>query len=168
MPDDSGEAEEAEVVVQEEEVPETEAAESSSTSAASRKSGSGSKSSSKSASASSSSSARAAAISVTVTFDSSNAAAYNSKFPSSLGTFAVELTEGATVYDALVATGVEFTATGGNYISSIGGIAEKACGAGSGWMYSVDGKFPSKSAMKCELADGAQVRWAYTVTMGDM
>ena len=72
------------------------------------------------------------------------------------------------MYDALVKTGVAFTTKGGNYIDSIGGIAEKACGAGSGWMYSVNGEFPGKSAMKFELSGDEQIRWAYTVTMGDV
>ena len=103
-----------------------------------------------------------------MTFDSANAARANAKYPSSLGTFDLRLQPGATVYDALVATGVAFTTKGGNYIDSIGGISEKACGAGSGWMYSVDGTFPGVSAMKFALSGGERVRFAYTVTMGDV
>lgn len=105
---------------------------------------------------------------MTVTFDSANAHAYNGKYPESLGTFTVEIESGDTVYDALVATGVTFSERGGNYIESIGGIAEKQCGAGSGWMYSVDGVFPGKSAMKFTLEGGETIRWAYTVNMGDV
>ena len=105
---------------------------------------------------------------VTVAFDSSNANAYNSKYPTTLGTFTVDIEPGDTVYDVLVATGITFSERNGNYIDSIGGIAEKQCGATSGWMYSVDGKFPGKSAMKYTLEGGESVRWAYTVTMGDV
>ena len=105
---------------------------------------------------------------VTVTFDSSNANAYNNKYPSTLGTFTVSIEPGDTVYDALVATGITFSERNGNYIDSIGGIAEKQCGATSGWMYSVDGKFPGKSAMKYTLEGGETIRWEYTVSMGDV
>lgn len=105
---------------------------------------------------------------MTVTFDSSNAHAYNSKYPETLGTFTVEVASGTTVYDALVATGVAFSEKNGNYIDSIGGIAEKQCGSGSGWMYSVDGVFPGKSAMKYTLEGGEVIVWAYTVNTGDV
>lgn len=108
------------------------------------------------------------ALTVEVTIDSANAAAANSKYPDSLGTYIVEIEEGATVYDVLVATGVDFTTKGSNYIDSIGGIAEKACSPTSGWMYSVDGVFPSRSAMDYVLQGGETIRWAYTVSMGDL
>lgn len=105
---------------------------------------------------------------VAVIFDTANAVAYNAKFPKTLGSFIVPFAEGDTVYDALVKTGVAFETRGRNYISSIGGIAEKACGANSGWLYLVDGVQPAKSANAYKLEGGETVLWAYTVTQGDV
>ena len=105
---------------------------------------------------------------VAVIFDTTNAAAYNGKFPETLGAFIVAFEPGDTAYDALVKTGVDFEMRGRNYISSIGGIAEKACGPNSGWLYLVDGVQPTKNATDCELEGGQTVLWAYTVKEGDV
>ena len=105
---------------------------------------------------------------VAVVFDTSNAHAYNDKFPATLGSFVVPFEQGDTVFDALEKTGVEFESRGRDYVSSIGGIAEKACGPNSGWLYLVDGVQPTKTASDYELAGGETVLWAYTVTEGDV
>lgn len=72
----------------------------------------------------------------------------------------VKLEEGASVYDALKACGVRI---GGNkrYVSSINGLAEKAHGPLSGWMYSVNGETPMVECGKCKLSAGDRVRWYY-------
>ena len=114
------------------------------------------------------SSASAEAHQVVVIFDSSNAAAYNSKFPETLGTFTVDVEPGMTVLDALEATGIDYDTRGKDYVSSIGGIADKVCGRDSGWEYLVDGEIPLKSANDYELSGGETVRWAYTVVEGDV
>ena len=107
-------------------------------------------------------------VDVVVVFDSANAHAYNEKYPVSLGEFTVSIPAGATVYDALVATGMRHATKGPSYISSIGGIAEMNCGPGSGWLYLVDGSMPMKPANSYQLEGGETVRWAYTVEKGDV
>lgn len=47
------------------------------------------------------------------------------------------------------------------YVSGIGGLYEKQHGAGSGWMYSVNGVTPMKAAINYSLNDGDSVKWYY-------
>ena len=129
---------------------------------------SGADSASAEAQATSASAASADEIQVVVEFDCANAHAYNAKFPETLGTFSVNIPKDGTVFDALVATGVEYGLRGKDYVSSIGGIEDKVCGRDSGWLYLVDGKRPVKTAMEYKLVGGENVRWAYTVTEGDV
>ncbi|MDO5118222.1 MAG: DUF4430 domain-containing protein [Eggerthellaceae bacterium] len=79
----------------------------------------------------------------------------------------VELNEGATVYDALIATGLSF---GGNseYVRSINGLAEFDAGKTSGWMYSVNGNVPMTPCGGYTLSAGDNVRWYYVTNYGDM
>ena len=107
-------------------------------------------------------------IQVSIEIDCSNAHAYNAKFPESLGSFTVNIPKEGTVFDALVATGVEYGMRGKDYVASIGGIEDKACGRDSGWLYLVDGERPLKTSTEYKLSGGEQVRWAYTVTEGDV
>lgn len=81
-----------------------------------------------------------------------------------LGGKTVTLDPGATVYDALRATGVTFS--GKSYISSINSIGEGDCGPQSGWMYSVNGDYPGVGCTKYTLSDGDSIRWRYTCNMG--
>ena len=78
-----------------------------------------------------------------------------------MGSATLTLSEGSTVYDALRAMGVS---VGGSsyYVSSINGLAEKACGATSGWTYSVNGVFPNKACGRYVLTGGESVRWVYS------
>ena len=78
-------------------------------------------------------------VTVSVYIDSSRAA--SNGYPSSLGGGTVTLNQGASVYDALCATGASVGGSSG-YVSSIGGLAEFACGPGSGWLYFVNGSSP--------------------------
>jgi hypothetical protein len=73
----------------------------------------------------------------------------------------VTLDPGASVYDALRGTGL---AIGGSssYVRSIGGLAEFAGGAGSGWLYYVNGVSPGYGCGSSKLYGGEQIRWVYT------
>lgn len=80
------------------------------------------------------------------------------------GTFSFK--KGATVYDALCACGLSVNASNtgyGVYVAAIGGLAEKEHGAGSGWMYSVNGTTPMTSCSNYRLSDGDSVGWFYSV-----
>ena len=105
---------------------------------------------------------------VAVVLDASNAAAANDKFPASLGAFVVPSEPGDTVLGALEKTGVDLDVRANGYVSSIGGVAERACGPSSGWLYLVDGVQPMVAASAYELKGGETMRWAYTVEEGDV
>ncbi len=73
---------------------------------------------------------------------------------------------GATVYDALAATGLSLNAKNdplGVYILSIGGLAEKEHGGGSGWKYNVNGAYVDMACSARVLQDGDVVEWYYTL-----
>ncbi len=98
-------------------------------------------------------------ITVYLSIDSSRASEYGLSGPS-IST-SVELDEGATVYDALCASG--FSLSGSSmYVSAIGGLAEKQCGSGSGWTYAVDGEFPGKACGRYVLSGGESIAWIYS------
>lgn len=100
-------------------------------------------------------------ITVTVTVDASAVGA-----GSSSARVAVE--PGASVYDALVATGVSVNARNtplGVYVAAIGGLAEKEHGGESGWKYAVNGVDGDRSAGKMTLSDGDSVRWRYVLSV---
>lgn len=105
--------------------------------------------------------AQPSTIIVSVYIDSSRANAYNASWPSTLGGGTVTLNVGATVYDALCALGVS---VGGSsyYVSSINGLAEKACGATSGWTYAVNGVFPNYACGRYVLSGGESIQWIYS------
>lgn len=73
----------------------------------------------------------------------------------------LSLEKGATVYDALAASGVDYS--GSSYIASIGGLAEKACGGLSGWKYYVNGSESGKACNKYVLQDGDVIKWSYVL-----
>lgn len=70
------------------------------------------------------------------------------------------LEEGATAYDALVATGVEIDGTP-SYVTSINGVGEGLAGSASGWMYMVNDEMPSLAANEYILEEGDAVVWYY-------
>lgn len=53
------------------------------------------------------------------------------------------------------------------YVRGIAQLYEKDCGANSGWMYSVNGVFPSVGAGAYRLKEGDVVSWFYTCEYGD-
>lgn len=69
------------------------------------------------------------------------------------------LDKGASVYDALKASGVSHS--GKNYVSAIGGLSEGMFGAQSGWKYYVNGVAPNTSCVNYVLQDGDKVQWSY-------
>lgn len=75
------------------------------------------------------------------------------------------LPENATVRQALDASGIRVNARGA-YIVGIGGLSEGDIGPRSGWMYSVDGQFPSASASTFRLSAGDRLVWRYTLDGG--
>lgn len=102
-------------------------------------------------------------IDVTVTIDGS--AAEVEPLTSELS-----LDEGATVYDALVATGADVNAQDsqyGMYVAGINGLASGDHGDMSGWLFAVNGETPSEGASKVELKDGDVVTWTYTTGEAD-
>ena len=82
-----------------------------------------------------------------------------------LGGKNVTIPKGASVYDALVATGISVDGSAG-YVSSIHSLGENDCGAGSGWMYAVNGKYSNKGCNSYILQDGDTVSWNYTCDNG--
>lgn len=104
-----------------------------------------------------------ATITVSVYIDSSRATSYG--WPSSLGGGTVTLNQGASVYDALVATGASVGGSS-SYVRSIGGLAEFACGKGSGWLYFVNGVAPNYGCGSYLLQGGESITWMYTCDLG--
>ena len=142
----------------------------------SSKTGSSSSSSTKSSSSSTNSSTSSdTKITVTLSVDCKTAVDGGYKEALALtktGTLAqktLSLKKGTSVYDALKASGIsvgsESTAMG-VYIYALSSLAEKACGSKSGWLYSVNGTFISKSCDEYILKNGDTIRWRYTCDGG--
>lgn len=74
----------------------------------------------------------------------------------------IELSEGATVYDALKKTDLSIKGTS-TYVSAIGSYAEFGHGKKSGWTYYVNDEFPSIPAGRYRLKNGDSVRWVYVI-----
>ncbi len=78
----------------------------------------------------------------------------------------IKLDAGATVYDALLASGATVGSSSGflgTYVSSINGLVEKEAGGSSGWKYFVNGVAPSMSCDKYVLSDGDSVEWRFVL-----
>ena len=76
----------------------------------------------------------------------------------------VTVEDGASVYDALKATGVSINARDsqyGTYVAAIGGLAEKSAGGESGWKYSVNGVEPNTACSNYKLKSGDVVKWKF-------
>ena len=75
-----------------------------------------------------------------------------------------DILEGDTVYDILMASGVELAGTpveGGMSIDMINGVENGSKGETSGWMYSVNGEFPTVYCDKLEVKDGDEIVWEF-------
>lgn len=85
----------------------------------------------------------------------------------------VSLPEGATAFDALAAAArkqrvrVDYTGSAyGTYVRGIGYVSEFGFGELSGWMYTVNGKFPDVSVSDRVLESGDAVEFRYTCDLG--
>lgn len=103
-------------------------------------------------------------IAVTVTIDASAADVEAS-------TSELELDEGATAYDALVATGADVNAkesSYGMYVAGINGVAEGDFGDMSGWLFAVNDEMAEVGCSELVLEDGDVVVWSYTTDFTQM
>ena len=57
--------------------------------------------------------------------------------------------------------------TGGAYIEGINNLYELDCGNLSGWMFSINGEFPSVSCSDIKLCEGDSVAFLYTCDLGE-
>lgn len=76
----------------------------------------------------------------------------------------LDLEEGATIYDALVASGVNITSSDssyGKYVSAINGLAAGDQGEMSGWIFTLNGEDVMVSADQQELADGDSIAFNF-------
>ena len=77
----------------------------------------------------------------------------------------VSVPEESSVYDALVASGVDMKSKSSSgmsaYVSEIDGLAEREGGPTSGWLYAVNGEAGTTSCDKVFLHDGDAVEWAW-------
>ena len=76
----------------------------------------------------------------------------------------VELPEGATAYDALVAAADDVNASDseyGMYVQGINGLAGGDFGDMSGWMFEVNGEMAEVGCSEYQLAAGDVVTWLY-------
>ncbi len=62
--------------------------------------------------------------------------------------------------------GADKNALGTVYIQGINYLYEFSCGPLSGWMYKVNGEFPSCGCSDYKLKDGDVVEWVYTCDLG--
>lgn len=92
-----------------------------------------------------------------------------------LGPTKVEIQPGDTVWEVsrreLDKQGIPYDFNwyemyGSAYVQSIAGDGEFDHGSGSGWMYNVNGQYPSYGASKYILNDGDIVQWRYTTNLG--
>lgn len=87
----------------------------------------------------------------------------------------IPFADGETVLDVLLRAAREHKiqlehsgATAGMaYVSAIANLYEFDFGSQSGWMYSVNGMFPSVGCESCVLKDGDVVLWQYTLSNGE-
>ncbi|GEM_PF-504428 len=77
----------------------------------------------------------------------------------------MELQSGDTPLSVLRRCGLSITVSSG-YVKTIEGLSEFDHGGKSGWLYSVNGRFPQAGAGSYTLGDGDAVRWIYTVNGG--
>ena len=75
------------------------------------------------------------------------------------------LPSGATVEDALKASGVVYQAEYG-YVKAIAKFAAGAVGEESSWFYSVNGTYPPEAFNTCRLRDGDTLVWRYSLDAG--
>lgn len=77
----------------------------------------------------------------------------------------LHITKKTTAFTLLEQTNlkVKYTSSPAIYVSSINGLKENDVKPGSGWMYSVNGKYVDKSAGDKAIKPGDKVHWYFTV-----
>ena len=103
-----------------------------------------------------------ARIEIAITVDGSLGDADGNRSFSDSGS--VKISKNASVYTALKTFASEngWTVNGSSsYVSGINGLKEKANGSLSGWVYTVNGDRPSRSAGSYHLEDGDEVVWTF-------
>jgi hypothetical protein len=105
--------------------------------------------------------ADAADISVTITVDASD---YCDEDMAGVLVDAESLTlsEGSTVYDALMETDVTVSESGG-FIDGIDNMFNGDCNDVSGWTFSVNDEVPLTLADETVLSDGDEIVWQYVL-----
>lgn len=92
-----------------------------------------------------------------------------------LGRTAISFQEGESVFDVLFQATqsygihMEYSYTpgfGSHYIEGINNLYEFDCGAGSGWMYYVNGVKPNYGVSKYTVQDGDVIEFKYTCDLG--
>ena len=82
-----------------------------------------------------------------------------------------DIEEGDTAYDILAegarVYGISIDVSSIGYVSGIGYIYQLDFGQNSGWMYRVNGEFPSDSCTLYVLSDGDVIEWLYTLDIGN-
>lgn len=129
-------------------------------------SGSSSSSTSQSASASSSSQAKAGDITVHVSLleDVAKPEDVDTPLQFSEEQIDVQAPEGSTALEVLKATGREFETNGTDNdteVIAIGGLENGDAGAGSRWVYAVNGNTMDASPAVYALSDGDQLTWSF-------
>jgi hypothetical protein len=87
-----------------------------------------------------------------------------------VGNTEIEFSNGMTAYDVLIQVaeknGISVIGDSG-YISGIGGLSEFDCGALSGWMYSVNGEFPTIPIGDYKINENDEIKLLYTCNLGN-
>ncbi len=100
-------------------------------------------------------------VRVTMSIDGSAANSYG--YSVSLSAVSLTVKAGSSVYDALVASGVAFSGSGG-YVAGIEGLYEFDCGKMSGWKYSVNGVEPTTGSTNYICSEGDSIVWTYVLS----
>lgn len=82
----------------------------------------------------------------------------------------VDIQSGDTAFDVLekLDSDISYTGSGSTvYVSRIGSYTAGKAGVGGGWLYSVNGSFPSYSAGAYKVKNGDLVQWVWTSKSGD-
>lgn len=77
----------------------------------------------------------------------------------------LHITKKTTAFTLLEQTNlrIKYTSSPAIYVSAINGLKENDVKAGSGWMYSVNGKYVDKSAGDKLIKPGDKIHWYFTV-----
>lgn len=113
---------------------------------------------------------KAGSVSVSISANARTDAGRQVRFSGSK-TVRLEEGESLSAYDVLEILCAEkgYVIEGSSsYVSAVNGLAEFAAGAMSGWMYSVNGKYPGVTADSFEVRAGDKVRWVYVTNYVDV